>query len=228
VNIKFAGVLVVNYSVGKLFHSYTISSPIITIKMAHRGHEGGREGGFHEGGREGGFREGGRVEIREGGFREGGRVEFHEGGFHEQRAEFHPIGFFPGQTEIVQRPIVYRGLEAYPNFYEGRMFRRCTFFPAYNILRRAALIRPIGSRVCVSLAYATALTEVMIIYDANIGIFRLAHDLDPPPCMNAHVVVELPQYVEMAFQDPYNPAQVRMYYADSYCSSCGQYFFIQP
>jgi len=110
--------------------------------------------------------------------------------------------------------------------HTARMLRRCTFIPTYHILRRALLVRPIGRRVIVPLAFATPLTEIMIIYDAPRGIFRLANDLDPAPCLQNHDIVVLPEYVETTFQDPVT-RQIRLYYADSYCRICGQYFFIE-
>jgi len=109
----------------------------------------------------------------------------------------------------------------------NRVFRRCTYGMGYGIIRRIALARAITRRAIVPLAFATALTDVMIIYDPRINTYRLAEDFDHEPCpFERHTIVQLPDYTEITFQDP-STNQIRVLYADSYCSTCGQHFFIE-
>jgi len=111
----------------------------------------------------------------------------------------------------------------------NRILRRCTWGATHHIIRRIALQRAIARRVVIPLAFATSLTDVMIIYDAAHNGYRLADESDPAPCIfDRHAIIELPEYTEVCLQDPMNPGHNRILYADSYCRICGQHFFIEP
>jgi len=220
--------------------------------MAHHGgeaHFGG--GGEHHGGGEAHFGGGGEAHFGGGGEAHfGGGGEHHggvPGGFGGEARFGGGEPHFGGGPNFVRPGVnigvnvgVVGGVGFHAGFREGiihnefpgyggpRVFRRCYVQPGYGLIRREMLVRAIARRAIINLAYATALTEVMIVYDPMIGTFRCASDLDPPPCMGNHAIVQLPEYVELTFRDPYNPMMARIYYADSYCSLCGQYFFIEP
>jgi len=121
------------------------------------------------------------------------------------------------------------GYNPHPEFIvgENREFRRATFNPTFGVIRRGPLQLGIGRRVILPLAIGVPLAEVMIIYDPRIGAYRCAEAFDPPPCaFDRHVIVALPEYTEITFQDPAT-MQTRIYYADSYCRVCGQHFFME-
>jgi len=130
-----------------------------------------------------------------------------------------PIGFHMG---------IGIGFNPYPGFelHANRPFRRCVFGPNYGLIRHCPLTLGIGRRVVLPLNFGMPLTDIMIIYDARLGSYRCADDLDIAPCaFNQHVILQLPEYTEFTFQDPVT-LQTRVYFADSYCSICGQHFFI--
>jgi len=220
--------------------------------MAHGGGHGGGGGGAHAAGGGahvavggGGVGGGGGVHIAEGGAHipEGGGVRIAEGGgapaashaeLHTAREGPHYEG--PPISVGVGAPLgpgihvgVGVGFNPHPEFVVGehRDFRRCTYGPTFGVVRRCSLRLAIGRRAILPLAFGVSLAEVMIIYDARLGTYRCAEAFDPPPCaFNGHVIVTLPEYTEITFQDP-TTMQTRIYYADSYCSVCGQHFFIE-
>jgi len=121
------------------------------------------------------------------------------------------------------------GFNPHPGFVIGpnRTFRRCTYGGNFGLIRRCPLRLAIGRRVVLPLTFGMPLTDIMIIYDPRIGTYRCAEEFDIAPCaFNQHIILQLKEYTEITFQDPMT-MQTRIYYADSYCSVCGQHFFIE-
>jgi len=106
--------------------------------------------------------------------------------------------------------------------------RSCTYSTSYPIIRYVPIEKPIARRCTIELYKHVPLYSVMVIYDSNMKLYRLATSNDRQPCApEAHLINELADYTEISFHDTTDNAK-SILIATSYCSTCGQHFFVQP
>jgi len=107
-------------------------------------------------------------------------------------------------------------------------FRVCTYSTNYPIIRYVPIEKPIARRCTIELYKHIPLYSVMVIYDSNMKLYRLATSNDRQACApEAHLINELADYTEITFHDATDNANTILV-GCSYCSTCGQHFFIQP
>jgi len=106
--------------------------------------------------------------------------------------------------------------------------RCCSYSANYPIIRHVAIEKPIVRFTTINLYKHVPLYTVMVIYDSNSKLYRLATTNDRAPCVpETHLITDLADYTELTFHDTTdNSATVLV--ATSYCSTCGQHFFVQP
>jgi len=106
--------------------------------------------------------------------------------------------------------------------------RSCTYSTSYPIIRSIAIEKPVVRKCTIELYKHVPLYSVMMIYDSNMKLYRLATVNDRQPCApEAHAINELSDYTEVTFHDASDNTK-SILIATSYCSTCGQHFFVQP
>jgi len=106
--------------------------------------------------------------------------------------------------------------------------RSSTYSKDYPIIRYVPVTKVIARHCTIELYKHIPLYAVMLIYDSQTKMYRLANEHDKPPCApEAHLIDELNDYTEVKFNDPQENTDCTLL-ACSYCRNCGQHFFIQP